>query len=108
MIKQIHPADLKAMLDRGDPVLLLDVRQEWEHRLAALPRSLLVPLDQLQARIDEISPPEGALVVAYCHHGVRSLHAAAFVEAAGHPAVASLAGGIDLWSLEIDPSLPRY
>lgn len=108
MIKQIEPRDLKAMLDRGERPYLLDVRQPWENALAALPDSVLVPLDQLQARVAEVAPPPGALVVAYCHHGVRSLHAAAFLDAAGHPGVASLAGGIDRWSTEVDPGVRRY
>jgi adenylyltransferase/sulfurtransferase len=57
---------------------------------------------------DELEPPPGALVVTYCHHGVRSLNAAAILLRAGHARVASLAGGIDRWSIEIDPSVPRY
>jgi adenylyltransferase/sulfurtransferase len=96
------------MLAKGQPVYLVDVRQPWEHELARLPNSLLVPLDQLIERHDEITPPAGALVVAYCHHGVRSLSAAALLERAGHAQVASLAGGIDAWSLQVDPSVPRY
>lgn len=86
---------------------LLDVRQLWEHQRAALPASVLIPLHELPARLDEVEPPPGALVVAYCHHGVRSLGAAAILEQAGFDAV-SLRGGIDAWSLEVDPSLPRY
>jgi rhodanese-related sulfurtransferase len=103
---EIEPQQLKALLDAGASVHLLDVRQPWEHELAAL-ESQLIPLDQLAARLGELKPPEGALVVAYCHHGIRSLHAAALLERAGLR-VASLRGGLDRWSLEIDPSLPRY
>ena len=108
MPDQISVGALQAKLAAGEPVYLVDVRQPWEHELAALPGpQVLVPLDQLVDRHDEIVPPAGALVVAYCHHGIRSLNAAALLERAGH-AVASLAGGIDRWSLEIDPSIPRY
>jgi adenylyltransferase/sulfurtransferase len=98
----------------GESVYLVDVRQPWEHELVHLPNDVLMPLDQLQDRhlagdlADELAPPEGSLVVAYCHHGIRSLNAAALLEAMGHARVASLAGGIDRWSIEIDPSLPRY
>jgi len=67
-----------------------------------------VPLDQLGDLADEITPPEGALVVTYCHHGVRSLNAAAILMQLGHDKVASLAGGIDAWSQLIDPSVARY
>jgi adenylyltransferase/sulfurtransferase len=107
MPRQIDVRTLHERLQRGAPTHLLDVRQPWEHETAALPGDQLIPLDQLAARLDEIAPPDGALVVAYCHHGVRSLHAAALLEQAGLDVV-SLAGGIDAWSLAIDPGVPRY
>jgi rhodanese-related sulfurtransferase len=96
------------MRQRGESIYLVDVRQPWEHELVRLPDDVLVPLDQLAENADEITPPDGALVVTYCHHGVRSLNAAAMLERIGHTRVASLAGGIDAWSQLIDPSLPRY
>ncbi len=96
------------MLARGESIYLVDVRQPWEHELVHLPDHALVPLDQLSDRADELAPPAGALVVAYCHHGIRSLNAAAILEQLGHTRVASLAGGIDAWSQLVDPSLPRY
>ena len=106
-IDQLTPRALKGMLDAGAPLWLLDVRQPWEHERARLADHALIPLDELEARLDEVRPPDGALVIAYCHHGVRSLHAAAILARAGVRA-ASLAGGIDRWSLEIDPSIARY
>jgi len=107
-MEQISVRQLHELLSRGEPVYLLDVRQPWEHELVHLPGDLLVPLDRLVDRADEITPPPGTLVVAYCHHGIRSLNAAALLERMGHPRVASLAGGIDAWSQLVDPSLPRY
>ena len=107
MVRQIDVNELKALLDGGGNVWLLDVRQPWEHALVALPQSTLIPLDQLGRRASEVVPGEGGLVVAYCHHGVRSLHAAQLLSLQGIEAV-SLAGGIDRWSSEIDPALPRY
>jgi adenylyltransferase/sulfurtransferase len=98
---------LKQMLDHGEVIYLVDVREPWEHGIAALPGSVLLPLAQLADRAAEVKPPEGALVVAYCHHGIRSRHAAALLERIGHRAV-SLKGGIDHWSLAIDRALPRY
>ncbi len=100
--------ELAAKLAAGEPVYLLDVRQPWEHETAALPGSVLVPLPELPARAGEVLPPEGALVVVYCHHGIRSRSGAAFLARCGFAAVASLAGGIDAWSAEVDPSVPRY
>jgi rhodanese-related sulfurtransferase len=107
VVPQIQPNDLKGLLDGGAPVLLVDVRQPEEHVYCNLPGSLLIPLGELKARVQEIEPGE-ALVVVYCHHGVRSLSGAAILAQAGIPNVASLAGGIDRWSLTVDPGVPRY
>ena len=108
MVLQISVEELDRALRAGEPVYLLDVRKPWEHAIAALPGSVLVPLDELLDCGDEIDPPEGARIVAYCHHGVRSLSAAVLLERLGHPGAASLRGGIDAWSLAIDPRVPRY
>ncbi len=108
MIAQITPQQLADKLAAGEPVYLLDVRQPEEHALAALPNSTLIPLSELPVRAGEVQPEEGALVVVYCHHGIRSLKGAAFLRQAGVEPVASLAGGIDAWSQLIDPSVPRY
>jgi rhodanese-related sulfurtransferase len=108
LVQQIHPRQLADKLAVGEPVYLLDVRQPDEHAYAALPGSTLIPLGELPARVGEVAPPPGALVVVYCHHGVRSLTGAALVEQAGVGPAASLAGGIDAWSRLIDPSVPRY
>lgn len=105
---EISPAELAEKLKRGDPVWLLDVRLPWEHELARLPDHALIPLQELPERLDDVRPPPGALVVTYCHHGVRSLSAAAILRQAGLEDAVSLAGGIDLWSRAIDPSIPRY
>ncbi len=107
MVAQIQPQDLKGMLDAGAPVLLVDVRQPEEHAYCNLPGSVLIPLGELHARAGEIEPGE-ALVVVYCHHGIRSLSGAAILSHAGVANVASLAGGIDRWSLVVDPGTPRY
>ena len=86
---------------------LLDVRTHGEHQLVALPDSLLIPLHELDARADELDELRGKEVVVYCHLGVRSLSGAAFLRSIGIDAY-SLRGGIDLYSVTVDPSLPRY
>ncbi len=108
MVQQIHPAELKRKLDAGEPVYLVDVRNPDEFAFCRLPDSLLIPLPDLIRRTDEVTPPAGAAVVVYCHHGVRSLTGAAILQRAGVENPASLAGGIDLWSRVIDPAVPRY
>jgi rhodanese-related sulfurtransferase len=106
MPRQIGVRELRNKLDAGEQILLVDVRQPWEHERARLGDDLLIPLDELPQRLDEIA--RDAPIVCYCHHGVRSLSAAAILENAGFGEVASLAGGIDRWSMEIDPKVPRY
>jgi rhodanese-related sulfurtransferase len=108
MVRQITPRDLALHMANDRAVLLLDVRQSWEHDMAAIAGSLLIPLSELPARAREIQPPPEALVVVYCHHGMRSLSGAATLQRLGLQNVASLAGGIDAWSCEVDPGVPRY
>lgn len=108
MVRQISVRDLAAMLAANQSVYLLDVRQPWEHALAALPGSTLIPLQELAQRLNEVRPQKDALVVAYCHHGIRSLTAAALLTHAGIVNAVSLAGGIDTWSAQINPGMPRY
>lgn len=107
-VRQMTVGELRARLDAGERVVLVDVREPWEHELAALPGSVLIPLGELSSRASELEVPDGATVVAYCHHGVRSLSGAVILEGAGRAGVWSLAGGIDAWSRAVDASVPRY
>jgi rhodanese-related sulfurtransferase len=108
VVREIDVRELADRLKAREPVYLLDVRLPWEHETAALPGSRLIPLRELPARAAEVRPPEGALVVVYCHHGIRSLSGAALLERLGLPDVVSLAGGIDAWSRYVDSGVPRY
>jgi rhodanese-related sulfurtransferase len=108
MIPQITPEQLATKMQDGESVYLVDVRQPWENEYCRLPGSVLIPLPELAGRTAEVEPPEKSFVVAYCHHGIRSLSAAAILQQAGFDNVASLAGGIDAWSLRVDPKVPRY
>jgi rhodanese-related sulfurtransferase len=107
-IRQILPQDVKALLSTGSPVVLLDVRQPDEHAYCHLPGSLLIPLGELATRYEEVEIPDDALVVVYCHHGVRSLSGVGILQQAGIRNVASMAGGIEAWSLTVDTGVPRY
>jgi adenylyltransferase/sulfurtransferase len=108
MLAQISVHELARKLSAREPVRLVDVRQQWEAAIASLPDSLLIPMAELQLRYGEIQAPPGALVVVYCHHGIRSLAAAARLHQLGVAGAVSLEGGIDTWSREVDPSVPRY
>jgi rhodanese-related sulfurtransferase len=108
-MREMTVEQLAARLAAGvEPVVLLDVRRPEENAAAALAGSVLIPLDELPARAGEIELPAGAQLVVYCHHGVRSRAAATILERLGFGEVVSLAGGIDAWSLRIDPRVPRY
>jgi len=108
MVQQIQPEQVSNRLQKGEPTFLLDVRQPWENEFCRIGDSLLIPLPELPSRVDEVEAPEGAMIVVYCHHGVRSLSAAAILEQAGFKNVVSMDGGIEAWSLLVDPKVPRY
>lgn len=108
MIGHIRVEELAEKIEKGEPVYLVDVRQPWESEYCQLPNSVLIPLGELPDRVGEVQPPEGALVVVYCHHGVRSMSGAAILQQAGFENAASLVGGIDAWSQRVDAKVPRY
>lgn len=99
---------LAERLAKGEPTVLVDVREPWEHELARLPNSVLAPLGELRDAAEDLPIQEDALVVVYCHHGIRSLSGAAILMGQGIERAVSLAGGIDAWSKRIDPEVPRY
>ncbi len=98
----LTPAQVR---DRAAGVQLVDVRQPWEADRAALPGSVLIPLDELPGRLGELDPARP--VILYCHHGARSRHALRILAQAGFPQATHLAGGIAAYSL-VDPSIPQY
>jgi rhodanese-related sulfurtransferase len=102
---EISPRELKRRLDDGARPEVLDVREPWEHELGAIPGARLIPMDQLQWRVDEL-PPDREIVV-YCHHGLRSAAVVQWLRRQGVSAV-NLRGGIDAWALEVDPAVRRY
>lgn len=102
------PHELKEKLKSDSPPYLLDVRQPDEHAFVALLNSTLIPLGELLSRTDEIEEWRDYEVVVYCHHGIRSAQAVAQLRAIGFTNVHNLAGGIDRWTTEVDPALPRY
>src|SRR5690606_12619106 len=108
----LSPADLAERLARRaageDRFHLVDVREPGEHATAAIPGSVLVPVGELLAgRGLERLPPDEPLVL-YCHHGARSEQALLSLRRRGHRSVVHLEGGIDAWSVQVDPAVPRY
>ena len=105
---QIFPIELAEKLRSENPPHLLDVREQEEHDLVALPNSTLIPLGEIASRVDELEDWRDKEIVVYCHHGIRSLNAIAQLRHFGFTKLQNLAGGIERWTTEIDPALPRY
>lgn len=103
---EIAPTELRDLLAAKQPVVVVDVRQPWEHQIARIKGSTLIPLNELPQRLGDLDPQ--AEIVTYCHHGGRSLQAARFLQASGFRKVRSLAGGIEAWSVQVDPAVERY
>lgn len=105
---QISPTDLAKRLASQTPPVLLDVREQDEYAIVHLPSCTLIPLGELGFRMDELEEFKDREIVVYCHHGIRSLNAIGQLRHHGFQNLMNLAGGIDRWSQEVDPSLPRY
>jgi rhodanese-related sulfurtransferase len=105
VIPQLTVEELARWQEEGKPFRLLDVRWPEEKLLADL-GGPQIPVQELEQRWREIPEGEGPLVV-YCHHGVRSFHACSFLKIVGIEAL-NLQGGIDAWSLRVDPHVARY
>jgi rhodanese-related sulfurtransferase len=103
---QIAPQELKQKLDQSAKLVLVDVREPWETQLGVIAGAKLVPLNTLPNNMALFNEAEE--VVIYCHHGMRSLNAAAWLRSQGVDGARSLTGGIERWSTEIDPKVPRY
>lgn len=104
--REISPSALAERLARGDRVLVLDVREEWEVRVASLDGARLVPMARIPAERPTL--PADREIAVLCHHGTRSAMVAEYLRASGHARAMNVSGGIDRWSVEVDPSVPRY
>jgi rhodanese-related sulfurtransferase len=105
-MSEISPSDLKARIDRNEPPLLLDVRQDWETKLCRLSNAVHIPIEEIELRVEELSPETP--IVVYCHQGVRSAAVAEYLRSLGFKDVRNLSGGLDLWARTIDPGMRRY
>jgi len=103
---EITPGELKARLDRGDDLTIVDVREPHEYEICRLPNSILIPLSQVAARMHELNSADE--IVVHCKMGGRSAKAVKQLREAGFKKIKNLKGGIDLWAQKVDPSVPRY
>jgi len=104
-VPEISPAEYLARRDKGDNLTLLDVREEWELKVASVPGILHIPMGQVPSRLNELDQQKE--IVVLCRSGRRSWDIADFLQQHGFRAV-NLAGGILAWSRDIDPSIPTY
>jgi rhodanese-related sulfurtransferase len=103
---EISVAELQQKKKSGEQFLLIDVREPWEYETCRIAGAQLMPMRTIPGNLQQLDVDRD--VVCYCHHGQRSLDVAAWLRAQGVESAQSLAGGIDKWSLEIDPSVSRY
>ncbi len=98
--------ELKAKQEAGEKFRLIDVREPVEYNICRIEGAELKPLGQIWQWYQELDRQEE--IILHCHHGMRSEQACHFLARQGFTNVKNLAGGIDAWSLSIDPSVPRY
>ncbi len=103
---EITPQELRQRQERNEELTLLDVREPWERQAASIAGSQHIPMADIPSRLQELDPDQH--IVVYCHHGVRSLTVTDWLRKQGYEKVQSLSGGINQWSLWIDPTIPRY
>ena len=106
MIQRIEPSDLKARLDAGEQLVLVDVREAPELEICRIEGALHIPLSEFQRRFEELD--REASIVCVCHHGMRSANAAGFLAEQGYENLINLTGGVDAWADQVDPNMARY
>jgi len=106
---EISTQELKQLLTAAGPAshIVVDVREPWEYEVARIEGSTLIPMGDIPSRAFNELDPE-ARIITVCHHGVRSINVAVWLRNQGFENAQSLRGGIDAWSAEIDPTVPRY
>jgi adenylyltransferase/sulfurtransferase len=102
----IDPVEVKAKIDRGDPFVLIDVREPHEYQICNIPYAKLIPLGDLPKRVNELDSADE--IVAHCKSGMRSAKAVDFLKQAGFRKVRNMKGGILAWSDKVDPNVPKY
>ena len=106
---EVTPAEVKRRQEAGEKLLLVDCREPNEHALTALAGADLIPMREIPAALSDLeAKAEDATLVVVCHHGVRSLMVVDWLRNQGVANCQSMTGGIDRWSLEVDPAVARY
>ncbi len=99
---------VNSLVQSGEDFLFVDVRELAEFETASIGGTILMPLGQVKTSLNQFEPYRQKRIVLHCHHGGRSMRAAMALRQLGFSGAQSMAGGIDDWSLSIDPRIPRY
>lgn len=106
---EISPQEVKRLQDSGQKLFLIDVREPSEFAHSRIESAELIPMRTVPAELSRLDAlADERMLIVFCHHGVRSLNVVNWLREQGVAACQSMAGGIDRWSLEIDPAVPRY
>lgn len=106
---EITVSEVKELLGNGQPVRLIDVREPREHQVCQIAGAELIPMGTIPQHLSRLEDhAEDSKLVIFCHHGMRSLNVVAWLREKGIANCVSMRGGIDAWSLQVDPSVPRY
>ena len=105
---EIDVASVHQLQTAGVPFLLLDCREADEVSACSIKGSVHISMREIAARLAELEPHKGERIVVHCHHGGRSMRITQWLRQQGWETVQNMAGGIDAWSQQIDPSVPRY
>jgi len=99
---------VKRLQDSGTEFLLLDCREPDEHAIARIPGAVLVPMAEIPERLGLLAAHRDRRIVVHCHHGGRSLRVTNWLRAQGFAGAQNMSGGIEAWSVDVDPTTPRY
>ena len=105
---EISVRETKALIESGVPMILVDCREPNEHSLCQIEGAILIPMDTIAERVGELEEYRNERIVIHCHHGGRSLRVVNWLRNHGFDTAQNMTGGIDVWSQEVDPEVPRY
>jgi rhodanese-related sulfurtransferase len=103
---EVTPEEVSNLLAEGAKFLFVDVREKWEYDTSRIEGSVLIPLREIHGNLAQLAAARD--IIFFCHHGIRSLDAAAWLRSQGVEGARSMAGGIDRWATEVDSRVPRY
>ena len=116
---EVSPTEIKTRINAGEALRMIDVREIPEHQICRIEGARLIPMNSIPQHLQELESEtsdrlggdadnQGGTLIVFCHHGVRSLAVVDWLRRQGLENCQSMAGGIDLWSLTVDDSVPRY